>query len=213
MSKVSVELLRGPEEEEEPKRIHGVVTATVGPKPDPFAQGRVQVMLHFLDTGDLTSWARVASMFAGMLAGSYFVPMPGDEVLVAFEQGDVDKPFIIGALWNLKALPPVPTQLTTIKTIRTQAGNQIVFADVPPSVTIQSSAPAAVPATPAAVSNVVVTPTGVQIVVGATMVMISQANITLQCGGSMLSLSAGGIQILSGAKPVLVQGSAIQLNA
>jgi hypothetical protein len=207
----SFELLRS--EEEEPKRVYGVVTATVGPLPDPLFQGRVQVTLHFLDSGDLSSWARVASMFAGMLSGSYFVPMPGDEVLCAFEQGDVDKPYIIGALWNLKALPPVPSQLTTIKTIRTQAGNQIVFADTPPSVTIQSSAPAAVPAAPAAVANFVVTPLGVQIVVGTTTVNITAAGIVLQSGSSSITLGSAGIAIAAGAAPVIVQGSAIQLNA
>jgi uncharacterized protein involved in type VI secretion and phage assembly len=211
MSGVSFELLRS--EEEEPKRVYGVVTATVGPLPDPLLQGRVQVTLHFLDSGDLSSWARVASMFAGMLSGSYFVPMPGDEVLCAFEQGDVDKPYIIGALWNLKALPPVPTQLSTIKTIRTQAGNQIVFADAPPSVTIQSSAPAALPATPTAAANLTVTPLGVQIVVGTTTLNVTAAGIVMQSGTNTLSLTSAGILIASGASPVVVQGAAIQLNA
>jgi uncharacterized protein involved in type VI secretion and phage assembly len=212
MSKVSLELLASPEEEE-PKRIFGVVTATVGALPDPFMQGRVQVTMHFLDSGDLSSWARVASMFAGMLAGSYFVPMPGDEVLVAFEQGDIEKPYIIGALWNVKALPPVPSQLTTIKTIRTQNGNQIVFADAPPSVTIQSSAPAALPATPAAIANLIVTPAGVQIMVGPTTLNITAAGIVMQSGASSISLTATGIVVAAGSQPVLVQGSAILLNA
>jgi uncharacterized protein involved in type VI secretion and phage assembly len=210
MSRFNVELLP---DEEEPKRVNGVVTATVGPTPDPFMQGRVQVTMHFLDSGDLSSWARVASMFAGMLSGSYFVPMPGDEVLVAFEQGDVDKPYIIGALWNLKALPPVPSQLTTIKTIRTQTGNQIVFADAPPSVTIQSSAPAAIPATPAAMSNVIVSPDGVKIMCGTTNVLINTAGITLQSGSNTVVVSAAGIQIGNGTVPVFVAGSLIALNA
>jgi uncharacterized protein involved in type VI secretion and phage assembly len=210
MSRFNVELLP---DEEEPKRVNGVVTATVGATPDPFMQGRVQVTMHFLDSGDLSSWARVASMFAGMLSGSYFVPMPGDEVLVAFEQGDVDKPYIIGALWNLKALPPVPSQLTTIKTIRTQTGNQIVFADAPPSVTIQSSAPAAVPATPAALSNVIVSPDGVKIMCGPTLVVINAAGITMQSGGSTVSISAAGIGVAGAKSPVIVQGSLISLNA
>lgn len=211
MTGVSFELLRS--EEEEPKRVYGVVTATVGPLPDPMLQGRVQVTLHFLDSGDLSSWARVASMFAGMLSGSYFVPMPGDEVLCAFEQGDVDKPYIIGALWNLKALPPVPTQLSTIKTIRTQAGNQIVFADAPPSVTIQSSAPAALPATPAAAANLTVAPAGVQITVGPTTLNVTAAGVFMTSGGAGISLTPNGIVIVAGTAPVIVQGSAIQLNA
>lgn len=210
MSRFNVDLLP---DEEEPKRVNGVVTATVGATPDPFMQGRVQVTMHFLDSGDLSSWARVASMFAGMLSGSYFVPMPGDEVLVAFEQGDVDKPYIIGALWNLKALPPVPSQMTTIKTIRTHTGNQIVFADAPPSVTIQSSAPAAVPAAPAAMSNIIVSPEGVKIICGTTSVLINTAGITLQSGSSGVVITAAGIQVGNGTSPVFVEGSLIALNA
>ena len=86
--------------------------------------------------------------------------VPKGGLTLAIVADKADKPYIIGALWNLKALPPVPSQMTTIKTIRTQAGNQIVLADTPPSVTIQSSAPAAVPATPAALSNLIVSPDG-----------------------------------------------------
>ena len=114
MSQVSAELLRGAGEEEEPKKIFGVVTATVGPLPDPLLQGRVQVLLHFLDSCDLAAFARVATLFTGFMSGSYFVPMPGDEVLVAFEQGDVNSPYIIGSLWNMTHPPPVPTQLAMI---------------------------------------------------------------------------------------------------
>jgi hypothetical protein len=211
MSKVSVELLRGPAEEDEGTKIYGVTTGTVGPMPDPFMQGRVQVIMHFLDCEDFSAFARVATPFAGMLSGSYFVPMPGDEVLVAFERGDINNPFVIGALWNLKALPPVPSQLTTIKTIRNQTGSQIVFADTPPSLTLQSSAPAAVPAAPTAPSNIVLSPGLVQIVVGTTSINITPAGIVMQSGSNTVSLTSAGIVVQS-ASAVVVKGSVISLN-
>jgi Type VI secretion system/phage-baseplate injector OB domain len=213
MSKVSVELLRGPEDEEEPRKIFGVVTAKVGPLPDPLMQGRVQVILPFLDDCDMAAFARVATPFTGMLSGSYFVPMPGDEVLVAFEHGDVNCPFIIGALWNLKALPPVPSQLTTIKTIRNQTGSQIVFSDLPTtSVTIQAAGATAVPAVPAAAANIIVTPGVVQIVCGTTSLNITPAGILMQSGAHSLTLSEAGVTIQS-TSAVIVQATSIFLNA
>jgi hypothetical protein len=213
MSKVSVELLRGPEEEEEPRKIYGVVTGKVGPLPDPLMQGRVQVILPFLDDCDMAAFARVATPFTGMLSGSYFVPMPGDEVLVAFERGDVNCPYIVGALWNLKALPPVPTQLTTIKTIRTQTGSQIVFSDLPtPSVTIQAAAAAAVPVAEAAPANIVVLPGVVRIACGTSSVTITAAGIFMQSGEHSVNLTEGGVLIES-TSAVIVEGTSILLNA
>lgn len=211
MSNVSVELLRGPDEEEEAKKIFGVVTGTVGPLPDPLLQGRVQVILHFIDSADLSAFARVATLFTGLMSGSYFVPMPGDEVLVAFEHGDVNSPYVIGSLWNLAHPPPIPTQLSMIKAIRTMTGNQIVFTDGPPSLTIQVAAPAAVPATPSGLANIIMTPAGIQFVCGTTTMLISPAGITLQAGPNVITLTAGGINIASTA-PVSIVGLPVRLN-
>lgn len=213
MSQVSAELLRGPQDDEEPRKIFGVVTAKVGPLPDPLVQGRVQVILPFLDDCDMAAFARVATVFAGMLSGSYFVPMPGDEVLVAFENGDVNCPFVIGALWNLKAMPPLPTQLTTVKTIRNQTGSQIIFSDLPTtSVTIQAAGAAAIPATPAAAANVILTPGIVQIMAGTSSITVTPAGIVMQSGSHSVTLSQAGVVIQSTAA-VIVQGTTIMLNA
>ena len=43
---------------------------------------------------------------SGVLSGVSFLPQVGDEVLVAFEQGDVNVPYVIGSLWNGFAPPP-----------------------------------------------------------------------------------------------------------
>ncbi len=211
MSKVSPELLRPPDEDEEPKKIYGVVTATVGPMPDPLLQGRIQVQLHFLDACDMAAFARVATLFTGYMSGSYFVPMPGDEVLVAFEQGDVNSPYIIGSLWNMTHPPPLPSQLAMIKAIRTPTGNQIVFTDGPPSITMQVAAPAAAPATPSGVANMIMSPAGIQFVCGTTTVIIAPSGITLQTGQNVITLTAGGINIASAA-PVNIVGAPIRLN-
>ena len=88
------------------KKYYGVVTGRVINMLDPLALGRVQVQLPFIDSVDLSPWARVAVPMAGPLHGTYFIPNIGEEVLVAFEHGDFDHPFIVGFLWNGVDTPP-----------------------------------------------------------------------------------------------------------
>ncbi|MCJ7622334.1 MAG: VgrG-related protein [Anaerolineaceae bacterium] len=101
------------EDEDYARRVFGVVTAKVTNLEDPEALGRVQVMFPWLPKykdSDLSSnWARLAVPSAGSERGVYFVPEIDDEVLVAFEHGDLSFPYIVGALWNQKDKPPAGT--------------------------------------------------------------------------------------------------------
>lgn len=87
----------------------GVYPALVTDIADPDQQGRVKVRLPWLpDTaGDACElWARLATLMAGNERGSWFIPDVDDEVLVAFEAGDLRRPFVMGALWNGQDAPP-----------------------------------------------------------------------------------------------------------
>ncbi|MCG3211086.1 MAG: hypothetical protein FOGNACKC_04723 [Anaerolineae bacterium] len=94
-------------------QIQGVVTAKVISLEDPEQLGRVQVMYPWLPKykgADLASnWARLASPMAGKDRGLYYLPEVDDEVLVAFEHGDPNFPYIVGMLWNQKDKPPTGT--------------------------------------------------------------------------------------------------------
>ena len=91
-------------------RWYGVYPALVTDvKGDPDGLGRVKVTLPWVaDTGDgrYEAWARVATLMAGASRGSWFVPDPNDEVLVAFEGGDPRRPYVLGGLWNGRDRPP-----------------------------------------------------------------------------------------------------------
>ncbi len=61
--------------------------------------GRVRIRFHWQDD-DASCWVRVAQRVAGGGMGSQFLPRIGQEVLVQFLENDIDRPIIVGALYN-----------------------------------------------------------------------------------------------------------------
>ena len=89
----------------QPDKQNGIVIGLVKSLEDPEDLGRVRVEYPYL--GDQQSyWARMVSFMAGGDRGARFIPEPQDEVLVAFEQGDPRRPYILGALWSKTDVPP-----------------------------------------------------------------------------------------------------------
>ena len=72
--------------------------------------GRVKVQFHWDREGkrdaNTTCWLRVMNPMAGPQHGAHFTPRIGQEVVVAFENGNPDYPFILGALYNGLNTPP-----------------------------------------------------------------------------------------------------------
>lgn len=92
--------------------------------------GRVKLSFPWLSDKIETGWVRCAMPMAGKNSGLFFLPDVGDEVLVAFENGDVSRPVVIGSLWNGQQLPPETNQgLNVTRVIKTKAGHQIKFDD------------------------------------------------------------------------------------
>lgn len=116
-------------------RWYGVFTALVTDIRDPENLGRVRIVLPWMpDTNSARYevWARLATMMAGDNRGSWFVPEVNDEVLVAFENGDARRPFVIGALWNGKDKPPASMDAAgrnDKKVLRSRNGVKITLDD------------------------------------------------------------------------------------
>ena len=93
-------------------RISGVVPAIVTNNNDSgdVQAARVKVKYPWFPSGTNgkleSDWARVAVIGGGKDRGIYFMPEVDDEVLVAFEQGDINRPYVLGGLWNGKDAPP-----------------------------------------------------------------------------------------------------------
>ena len=95
-------------------RVYGVQSAlVVGPQSEEIytdKYGRIKVQFHWdrLGKKDESSscWMRVAQAWASNTWGAQFIPRVGQEVLVDFIDGDLDRPLVTGALYNAQKMPP-----------------------------------------------------------------------------------------------------------
>lgn len=177
-------------------KLSGVMVGKVINLLDPLALGRVQVQLPSIDSLDLSPWARVAVPMAGIAHGFYFIPNLNDEVLVAFEHADVNAPYILGSLWNALAPPPLPSPLPQISMIRTLVGNTIMFTEVPPTITIQT----------ASMQTVVMSPAGIQIQTGASIINMTPDGVTITGTPNLNLVASAAINIT--APNVTINGAA-----
>jgi uncharacterized protein involved in type VI secretion and phage assembly len=113
------------------RRINGVAAGVVTDNQDPEGLGRVKVEFPWLADGSESAWAKVATFMAGAEYGAFFLPEVDDEVLVAFEQGDINHPYIIGALWNSRDAPPETNAdgENNVRIIRSRGGHELTFND------------------------------------------------------------------------------------
>jgi hypothetical protein len=115
-------------------QVAGVHSARVVNIDDPQRQGQVQVKYYWQEEGQ-TTWIRHLTPYAGADRGLFFRPELGDEVLVAFEDGDPERPVILGSAWNMSDAIPNEgfwggeTHSNDIKRIVTKSGHRISLVD------------------------------------------------------------------------------------
>jgi hypothetical protein len=108
----------------------GVYVGVVTNNHDPLNLGRIKVIFPWDDTETESNWARLATLYAGKDRGNYFVPEVGDEVLIVFELGSFDSPFVVGSLWNGKddlPEPGHPDGQNNHKVFETRCGHTMTF--------------------------------------------------------------------------------------
>lgn len=112
------------------ERIYGVVVGEVA-ESECDKLGRVKLHFKFLPPEFESNWAAPAALMAGSKIGTFFKPDKGDKVLVAFEFGDFNKPYIIGGLYHKDAEPPVEnhTKENNIRMIKSRSGHILRFDD------------------------------------------------------------------------------------
>jgi uncharacterized protein involved in type VI secretion and phage assembly len=112
----------------------GFVTAEVVDNRDPQAMGRVRVRFRWQDEPARTLWVRVLTPHAGNGRGMLFLPEAGDEVVVGFEQGDPERPCVLGSVWNGRDRAP---QEAGVHRLVTASGNAIHLSDAKGKETVE----------------------------------------------------------------------------
>lgn len=113
--------------------VLGVVTSNYADQAPGQMPGRVCVEVPVRDAGaNELKWARVAMAASGKNWGHFFLPEVGDQVLLAFENGNIERPYVIGCIPrdSNKFLTDSVSRDNQYKRIVTKNGNTLQFEDV-----------------------------------------------------------------------------------
>ena len=111
-------------------QFQGVVVGLVT-QVDQAIPGRIKVHFTAHEASHETDWIRIATAMGGKGRGTFFMPEVKDEVLVAFEHGDVRFPYVVGFLWNGQDEPPADH--VRLRRIQSVNGHRISFIDATPN--------------------------------------------------------------------------------
>lgn len=167
-------------------RFFGVTIGIVTNNKDPDGLGRVKTSLPWMANQVESDWARVVTPMAGAGRGVYFLPEVNDEVLVAFEHGNPDTPYVLGGLWNGKDKPPESNSdgKNDRRAIRSRSGNVIRLTDTDGDAKIE-----------------IIDSSGKNtIVISAknnTITITAASDVTIKSDNGKLKLSGNGVEITS----------------
>jgi uncharacterized protein involved in type VI secretion and phage assembly len=118
----------------------GLLSGFVAENRDPKHLGRVRVSFCLPGAGrERSEWARVALPFASKDGGFHFIPGVGDEVVLAFPDGDPSQPVVLGSVYNEDRPPPEADSPSkhnrdgknSLRAIKTTTGMEISFSEDP----------------------------------------------------------------------------------
>lgn len=197
-------------------RFYGVVVGVVTNNQDPENMHRIKVRFPWLSNDVESNWARVATPMAGNDRGVYFLPEVDDEVLVAFEHGRVDHPFVLGCLWNGQDSAPESNSdgENNHRTIKSRSGHILRFNDKSGNETIEII-------DKSGKNKIIIDTANNSITIEANSditIKSSTGKLTMQANGIEMKSQAGvsvqaaqSIDLKAGAQ-VTVKGATIQLN-
>ncbi|WP_266168306.1 phage baseplate assembly protein V [Dyella subtropica] len=113
------------------QQLAGVTVAQVNRTDDPKGMGRITVNFQIDGARIESDWLQVMSFYGGPDYGAFFLPRKDESVLVAFADGDINQPFVLGTLWNGGIKPPVQgaARQQDVRLIKTKQGKQLLFDD------------------------------------------------------------------------------------
>ncbi len=185
-----------------PGRVFGVVIGVVTNNQDPENLHRVKLRFPWISEDVESTWARVATPMAGAGRGAYFLPEVEDEVLVAFEHGLVDQPYVIGSLWNGQDEPPESNENgeNNHRTISSRSGHVLRLNDQSGSETIEIIDKTG--------NNKIVIDTA-----GNSINIEAETEITVKASSGKLTIQANGIKVKSDASLSVEAAQNIDIKA
>jgi phage protein D/phage baseplate assembly protein gpV len=216
--------------------LSGPVVGLVTNNNDPEGRGRVKVKFPWLSDEVESDWARVVGMGAGEERGFFCLPEVNDEVLVAFEQGDVARPYVIGGLWNGQDKPPLPVGQALEngnvhrRQFKTREGHTLTFIDgTDKGIVLETAGGHRLTLADEKKQIVVETAGGHKLVLddGKSEVTLestanarikSAANLTIEAGsklelkGATFSLNASAMGEVKAGATLNVQGALVKIN-
>ncbi len=218
--------------------VNGVAIGIVTNNEDPDGMGRVKLKFPWSGGSDESYWVRVATLMAGKDRGTFFLPEVEDEVLVAFDHGDINYPYVIGALWNGVDTPPLTNEdgKNNIRTIKSRSGHEIIFNDnheeKEEKIEIRTKTGHAIVLDDSEGNEKIEirTKTGHAIVLGENIeikdktgnnsiiidsaqnaiAMSSQAKLSIK--SQMIEIESGGTMSIKSTGPLTIQGAIVQIN-
>jgi phage protein D len=181
----------------------GLANGIVTDNQDPEGLGRVKVKFPWLSDDHASFWARLAVPGGGAQRGMEYLPEVNDEVLVGFEHGDMQQPYILGGLWNGVDLPPKKTDQVVQggkvqqRIIQSRTGHTIILDDDDGGGGIS-----------------IVDSQGNKIVIDSqnnTMSLTVRGDFSLKADGK-IDISGNGITLDAGDEAAEVTGSGVTLN-
>ncbi len=103
--------------------------AVVKENNDPDKLGRIRVQFKWQTGNEMSPWIRQITNHASGDRGIYFVPEIGDEVYMDFEQGNPDRPYMVGAKYHANTPPEFFDPDNNLKSIKTRSGHTILLND------------------------------------------------------------------------------------
>lgn len=197
-------------------RFFGVAIGLVTSIQDPENMGRIKVRFPWLSAENESNWARLATPMAGPDRGFYFVPEVGNEVLCAFEHGDINFPCVIGSLWNGKDRPPVsdPQGKNDIRLIKSRSGHVLAFDDSvdDPKIEITDRTGANKITISTSDDAISIEAKGDISLSAGGKISLSGAGVDIDGGGGRVNITTSGAMSVKAGPTLEIKGGVVKLN-
>jgi len=207
--------------ETESSRVYEPVIGIVTDNKDPSTLGRVKLKIPILSDQDTTYWCPIIMLGAGKNRCWFFIPDKDDEVLVMFEHGDLNRPLVVGALWNGKDKPPDKNPGgNPRRVLKSRLGSKITFDDDKQQLIIEDGVGKGKITFDSQANKITIeaidgdvcfqTPADDMTIVAQSIEMTANTNLEIYAGGAMAWGADGSAKIKSSA--TTLSGAKVNTN-